>query len=301
MTVETYRWFEPSPVPATSRKITGRDCGLTAKALEAALRDLRIDLNPSSDVARMVRELLWLAGFGDPAPQPDRAYIADPRRSIRAFPLILEARELAVDLLCVRELPGAAELLRRTIGKQLDRLRTQSAAAQDTLFEISMAARFQRAGCAIALNEPDIIWTRGPFDVFGFACKRPKNEKRPRERVVEGARQIERAKLRGAVLIDVEPLFHKSSDVKCPTISYVAEADEVEAGARRALQEVGLRAGPEIERALRVSGVLKVYFCGLVTGVSRSEVFWRRIRGGCFHDLEDAEALDGILFQEIMS
>jgi hypothetical protein len=257
------------------RQITSKDCAVTARSLEASLSYFGIKVHPASDIAVMIREMRWLGSFPPDAVQPDVAHKADRDRSLFAFPLVEQSRRIAVALDRAKTIRGAKEKVMR-VKKQLNRLTTQDSAAQDVLFELQIGGRLLRPGVEMAFDEPDIVIT-DPTDgsmTIGVACKRPHNVDRLKERVREAANQIEALRHSGNVIVvDVEPLFHKSNDPEKPTMSWVGGPEWVKAEAGKILATAVQAADSEIAYALQ-KGVDGIVFCGIVVGWSRTMHHW---------------------------
>ncbi len=292
------------------REIKSKDCEVTASSLEASLSHFGIRVHPVSDIAAMIREMHWLGSFPPDAVQPDAAHKADRDRSLIAFPLVEQSRRIAVALDRARTIRGAKEKVLR-VKKQINRLTTQDSAAQDVLFELEIGGRLLRPGVRMVFDEPDIVIT-DPTDsslTIGVACKRPHNVDRLKERVREGANQIQAHPHSGNVIVvDVEPLFHKfnegdvlgdqmdpwlepdeptdlpdpgPSDVEpdeptdpLPAVRHwVGEPELVKASAEGILAAAVQAAHSDIEYAFQ-KGVDGIVFCGIVVGWSRTMHHW---------------------------
>jgi hypothetical protein len=246
------------------------ECASQAALLREGLAYFGIEVNPTSDVARMIEALEWLGSFPPDAVQPDTAFAADQKRALRAFPLYEQALRIARALAWARTIPGAREKM-RFLKKRLNRLETQDERAQDYLFELEIAERLARQGHALTFAEPDIVLETSGGEKLGLACKRPRNVRQMRERLKEASVQITSRSFPGVIVIGVELLFHKSSDRQRPTILYLGDPPMVAMAAYDILEGAVRRARPEITAAFE-RGVEGILFCGIVTGWARKVV-----------------------------
>lgn len=170
-----------------------------------------------------------MGSFSGPPRDPNTgASSENPERVANAFLRFLQLEDVARSLNALgptaRENPEALKALRR----DHDRIKTQTADAQNRLFELEVAGRLVRGGARVRFDEPDIVASATPFGRFCVACKRPQNLARLRERIADAARQIERRSLAGFVVVDLQPLIFTNDAFDRPTRFYdLAGAAEV--------------------------------------------------------------------------
>ncbi len=251
----------------TSQELTAEHCRAVAMSLRRSLADLDWVLPTASPLAKLLIEVEWMGSFdGPPRDAATGASSEDPERVAMAFLRFLQLEDTARSLDALgstaRENPEALKALRR----HHDRLATQDADALDYLFELEVAGRLVRGGARVRFGEPDIIATAKPFGRFSVACKRPRNLARVRERISEGARQIERRALAGFVVVDLQPLIFKNDASERPTRFYDL------AGAAELREELAIDMDEAI--ALVADAVARARAVPHVTGVVFAATGW---------------------------
>lgn len=205
---------------SAAQELTSAHCRAVAASLRRSLAELNEELPAGSPLARLLIEVDWMGSFSGPPRDPKTgASSENPERVANAFLRFLQLEDVARSLHALgptaRENPEALKALRR----DHDRIKTQRADAQNRLFELEVAGRLVRGGARVRFDEPDIVASATPFGRF-LACKRPQNLDRLRERIVEGARQIERRAIAGFVVVDLQPLLFKNDASDRPTRFY---------------------------------------------------------------------------------
>ncbi len=170
--------------PLQRRALGAPECFRVVTKLRAALDHFRLTPNPTSDLARMIRELEWLAD--------NLETISDLPRYNRAFPLIEQASRIAFALESLQPVLGADAKV-RWLRKRIDRLTTQADQAQDYLFEVEVAGRLARAGLVPAFCEPDITVSLPKLGVVMLPCKRPRTATGFQDKLREAVSQTRKA------------------------------------------------------------------------------------------------------------
>ncbi len=161
-------------------------------------RELGVELRPQNRLARARRVAVDLH-------ERRLAITADDSETAeRAAEAVRMVWESSLVARCLRSprpetLAKVAKMLK---GADLPRLDSNST-PRDTQFELHTAAMFTLGGVPIQTAEPDFQFQRNGV-VRGLALKRLSNPKRFRERIEEGADQLEGQGLRGYVGVNVD-------------------------------------------------------------------------------------------------
>jgi hypothetical protein len=259
------------------RILTAAECRGIASLLDRAIAKHTIRCSPGSDLATMLDAARWMGSFPDESPQPETAYRVDPQRGARAFLLIEQARRVAVAVTWVEDAHGLGDRA-KFLKDRFNRLATQDARAQDALFEIEVAGRLARTGLTIEFDEPDIIVTAGTASL-ALACKRPRRQERIADRVSEAARQIEKQKHDGLIVIGIEALFHRADGRRVQ--HFETESDvELQQVTDHRMGEILTDIAPQLQRAFQSNQVVGIMLCGVVTAWSKipSAYLYRWVR-----------------------
>jgi hypothetical protein len=217
--------------PTTSadglQELTSRDCTYISKSLTESLDYFGVAVHERSDLGIMIREISWMGSFGAAPLLAGGAIDVDRQRTLRAFPYVLQARDIARTLEACRDVKGDIAKVKGIRGK-LDRLRHQDAPAQNALFELEVAGMLTRAGLEVELPlspRPDVVCHFNGAAI-GLECKRVQNRNRLRERLKKAREQITNQDLPAAVIIDVQPLLYRTNDSNKPV--YFDQVESIE-------------------------------------------------------------------------
>jgi hypothetical protein len=252
------RFGRPSPT-----HITGLTCATVAKALRKGLDVLGVSLDPQNDLARMLREIEWLASLGDGEPNTWRVATRAVEERIDAAAFLVEqALRIAAGLQMAERIENV-DSLRRWLRKRINRLNGFDSEAQDHLLELEVAGRLARwPDLSVAIEEPDIVFTvRGHRVVI--ACKRPRglhtvapNVDRARGQIRQ-AWQASGARPPAIIVVGIESLLHSREDGSF-SVPHFVEANEAEVLGSRVLDQAAEASHHEAQRAFDegVSGIL---------------------------------------------
>jgi hypothetical protein len=196
--------------PVQQRALKGTECRSVVADVRAGLAHYGVTVNPTSDLARICKELEWLAH------DLDSGAVSDRKRHNATFPLIDQASRIASALVAIRQVEGAREKVRH-LRKQVDRLETQAAGSQDYLFEIEVAGRLVAAGLRPAFAEPDIRVDVAGLGSVLIACKRPRSVTGFVDALADAASQIAASGgPPGLAIVSVEAVLQRPNDDASP-------------------------------------------------------------------------------------
>lgn len=208
------------------RELTSSHSREVAYQLRARLDALGVTLGPASPRARLLVEVDWMASFdGPPLDETSGASRVDTERAADAVIRFLQMQDITAALVALGPVALGNPEAVRALRKRFDRIETQTADAQDRLFELEVAGRLARRGIVVEFDEPDIVAKSHGLGLFSLACKRPHNLDRLRERIGKGAAQIASRGLQGFVVLDLQPLIFTSNDDSHPTRFYELRGD----------------------------------------------------------------------------
>lgn len=181
--------------------LTLERCLDVARTLRAALATLRLTLSTVAPLMRLLGELEWMAGCTQgPADAFLAAYLLHADRAVKAFIGFLQVQDIAAALrACALAVPDRHQI-RRALRQRFDRTDVLDAPSQNHLFELEIGGRLGRRGPGLVFEEPDLTYPVSGLGRVGFACKRAQNIHRLRQRIAEGAGQIEGCGRRGVVV-----------------------------------------------------------------------------------------------------
>jgi SEC-C motif-containing protein len=263
--------------PERVGRLTREECGRIAGSLDKSLAYFGISLNPTADLASMIRELKWIASFPAEPHEPGGAAQGGGTRAHRAFYFADQAGRIAEALDAVRNVHGAAKKV-VWLKKRLDRLQTQSERAQDYLFEIEVAGRLARhPNVTVAFEEPDLMATVRGMGRLSLACKRPHTSKGVANCLDDGRKQIVRGATPGALVVSLEALIHSKKDGKGKTVLWDASsgADLRDAGFRL-MEAERTKAALSVYRVQEEPRMLGILWWGLITGRARDNRAYAR-------------------------
>jgi len=242
--------------PLHRRALQAPECRQVVSKLRQALGFFRLTPNPVSDLARMIRELEWLADNLDS--------ISDVPRYDRAFPLIEQASRIAFALESLQPVSGA-EAKVRWLRKRIDRLTTQTEQAQDYLFEIEVAGRLARAELELAFREPDIVVSLPQTGDVLLPCKRPRTPAGFADKLHEAVSQVRRAGGGPAVtIVSIEAMLQPLGGASPAPVgdSYLAR-ETLRGAVELARDEIALGQKSAINRHLAAEGIVGLFIWAL--------------------------------------
>lgn len=254
------------------QELTSAHCHEVAYHLRARLDALGVRLGAVSPVARLLVEVDWMASFdGPPLDMTSGASRVDAERAADAVIRFLQMQDITAALVALGPValgnPEAVKALR----KHFDRIETQTADAQDRLFELEVAGRLARRGIEVDFDEPDIVAKAVGLGRFCLACKRPHNLDRLRERITKGADQITTRGLTGFVVIDLQPLIFTNNDDVRRTRYYELHGDAQLAHELAADMDGRIAVVADtVARARQVERVAGVVFAAMGWGVTEN-------------------------------
>lgn len=254
-------------------RLTTSHCAQLASSVRRSLDALEISLPASCDLARWLADCDWADSIGGPLIDPKAGpYTVDVDRTIALLSRMFQLRDLARALERCAKVPGAdPKRIRAAVKRQFDRTITVEAQAQDTVFELEMAALFFDHSTNVTFCEPDLRADVPEMGALGVACKRVANAARLRERISEGAKQVSRNGGYGAVVIDAQPALYATGDAKKKTyFDFVDRREDLSNCHRATLRTYLGKANREISAA-REYGVVAVVATAMVWGIVNPE------------------------------
>lgn len=229
-------------------------------------------MNPSSHLAQSLRSLRQVADtsrsiFDDIDPDSKHG-----KAICEAFVCFEQLRRIADVLEHTKDLDGFPGRLRR-IDSAMNRIRTQQAGFHADFHELATACRVQRAlqsrgwEAVVAFDEPDVVVSQPCRGKYGLACKRPTSISKVASHIRDGVKQLEKAGIQGAVVIDIEGVLHHDSEERKPVLFVCGHECELAGVFQDVLDKIQRTQGRQIWRLLQVKEALfEVVFCGLATG-----------------------------------
>lgn len=250
-----------------SVELAADTCREIAGTMRWALNRLGIAPHRESDLARMIRDIDWLAQFGPIPIRSDAALAADRERALMAFARILQAKELARTLAICTILPGAAIRVAQLASK-LDRIVTVESQAQNTYTELDVAARLARHARVRFLDPPalDITCSFENGGELAVECKRVRSLRQIGKRLSDAVHQAQNQPLPAIVVLDVQPLLYQTDDPERPVyFDLLDDASQLRAQHNANLAEIVSYAEGDIQRALN-RGIQAVCVCAMTWG-----------------------------------
>jgi hypothetical protein len=196
--------------------------------LEAACRRLQIDIPVRSPLRRNIDLLRRFYADGDAKSHAELAEWKEQSRMQEVYWATFSVANLADSIL---ELENHPDDLKRIVPLALmqdvkpDFEPTQS---KTFLYELQVAAFFQKAGFNVAFGEPDLrIRGNGLSQEIGLACKFPSSEKKLEGRISHGYDQIEREGLAGIVVIGMDIMCSRG---RSPFVLFPDSVEETHSG-----------------------------------------------------------------------
>lgn len=172
-----------------AKELTSAHCRAVAASLRRSLAELDVELPAGSPLAMLLVDVDWMGSFDGPPRDPTTgASSENPQRVAKAFLRFFQMEDVARSLDALGSTARANPDARRALRRHHDRITTQTADAQNYLFELEVAGRLVRA--------------------------------RLRQRIAEATRQIERRAIAGYVVVDLQPLLFKNDALDRPTRFY---------------------------------------------------------------------------------
>ena len=209
-------------------ELTPEKCAGTADSIERILTNLRLNVQPGSDLSQFLLDLRWLSGFADV--WSDAAAV-DKERAIDAFVCAEQAGHIEYALDSARSIPNLRDKVRNLCRNNLQR-RSHAGPGLATLFEIEIASRLARARMEVSFAEPDIVFTNSSSFLNGIACKRPTKLTTVGSNINEATKQIDGHGIPSYIVIGLDGVLLQS-------IIKVSGQDELKRRGEAELAKVG--------------------------------------------------------------
>lgn len=193
-----HRLWLPQQTLMANRKVKKVELGAAAGSIRKFYSDHKEALNPMSGLGKIVKS-------AEDAAEVERSG-KNVMMSVRdAFDsqLVLEVREA---LSVLQGEPKAKHYLKKLVSGPLSSYDPGPSEAKDFFWELNVCHKLRKAGLAVTLDEPDVLWDDG--EPVGIACKKIYNELRLQASLSKGVAQVKKwTKGIGFVAINIDELI----------------------------------------------------------------------------------------------